>query len=407
LTATASKIPVLFINSPSKPGADTQIQALIMRALDRERFDVHAACTPGSPGAPSASLELLSTIPDLRLRPTGFGPSLFGRSAPERLLQLPAIAAAGASLLRLALYIRRNGIRILHSSDRPRDAVPCVLLSSLTGARSVIHLHVGWGDWMTREARWALGRADALIGISKFVAGTALARGFPPSRTHVVLNAIDISRFDPAIDPGPLRRELGLTADVPVVTSISRLFHWKGHADLIRAFAVARRQVPGAKLLIVGEEDKAAGGQAGSSYPEELKALARELDVADDVLFTGFRADIPQVLAASDVFALPSFQEPFGLVFLEAMAMKKPVVALDSGGAPEVIERGRTGLLSAPRDLDALAGNLLALIRDPALRARMGEEGRAAVQARFSPKRMARDTESVYASVLKFRGHLT
>ncbi|HZX95198.1 MAG TPA: hypothetical protein VFE90_11820, partial [Myxococcales bacterium] len=84
MTATASKIPVLFINSPSKPGADTQIQALIMRALDRERFDVHAACTPGSPGAPSASLELLSTIPDLRLRPTGFGPSLFGRSALER-----------------------------------------------------------------------------------------------------------------------------------------------------------------------------------------------------------------------------------------------------------------------------------------------------------------------------------
>jgi glycosyltransferase involved in cell wall biosynthesis len=214
-----------------------------------------------------------------------------------------------------------------------------------------------------------------------------------------VLNAIDPSGLDPSIAPGPVRRELGLPEGVPVVVSISRLFHWKGHADLLRAMAVVRREVPEARLVIVGEEDLAAGGLARPGYMAELKQLAGDLGLKDHVLFTGFRGDVPRMLAAADVFALPSFQEPFGLVFLEAMAMKRPVVALDNGGTPEVVEHGKSGLLSPARDPDALAANLLTLIRDPALRARMGECGRRAVETRFTPARMARDVERVYTAL--------
>jgi glycosyltransferase involved in cell wall biosynthesis len=104
-------------------------------------------------------------------------------------------------------------------------------------------------------------------------------------------------------------------------------------------------------------------------------------------------------MAAADIFAMPSFHEPFGLVFLEAMAMKRPVVALDNGGTPEVVEHGQTGLLSPARDVNALASNILTLLRDPALRARMGELGRRRVETLFSPGRLARDVERVYASV--------
>jgi len=105
---------------------------------------------------------------------------------------------------------------------------------------------------------------------------------------------------------------------------------------------------------------------------------------------------VPRLLAASDVFAMPSFEEPFGLVYAEAMAMKRPVVALDNGGTPEVVDHGKSGLLSSPDDLPALAANLLTLLRDPALRARMGEYGRKQVELRFSPDRMARDMAAVY-----------
>jgi glycosyltransferase involved in cell wall biosynthesis len=105
-------------------------------------------------------------------------------------------------------------------------------------------------------------------------------------------------------------------------------------------------------------------------------------------------------MAAADVFCLPSFEEPFRLVFLEAMAMKKPVVALSNGGTPEVVVHGRTGLLSAPGDRKALAANLLTLIGDPTLRAQMGNCGRRRVEQRFDTNRMVRDAESLYEELI-------
>jgi glycosyltransferase involved in cell wall biosynthesis len=105
-------------------------------------------------------------------------------------------------------------------------------------------------------------------------------------------------------------------------------------------------------------------------------------------------------MAAADVFAMPSLGEPFGLVYLEAMAMRRPVVALDHGGTPEVVEHGRTGLLAAPGDVNGLAKHLLQLVRDPALRARMGDLGRRTVEERFTARRMASDMAGVYSEVL-------
>jgi glycosyltransferase involved in cell wall biosynthesis len=96
---------------------------------------------------------------------------------------------------------------------------------------------------------------------------------------------------------------------------------------------------------------------------------------------------------------MPSFEEPFGLVFAEAMAMELPVVALRNGGTLEVVAEGRTGLLSDPGDGDALAANLATLLDDPDLRRRMGAEGRRCVEDRFTIDRMAADTEDVYRSV--------
>src|SRR5207244_715670 len=163
-----------------------------------------------------------------------------------------------------------------------------------------------------------------------------------------------------------------------------RLFHWKGHGELIRAIDVVRRELPAVRLVIAGEDDKLAGGKG---HMEELKELARELGVADHVTFAGHRSDMARVFAAGDVFALASFEEPFGLVFAEAMAMKRPVLGLASGGAPEVVDHGASGFLAPQRDVPALARYLLTLLRDPALRARMGEHGRRRVEAKFAPAR--------------------
>jgi glycosyltransferase involved in cell wall biosynthesis len=189
---------------------------------------------------------------------------------------------------------------------------------------------------------------------------------------------------------------LGIPATALVVSCAARLFRGKGQDDVIRAVARIRSEVPDLRLLIIGEDDRQA---MDTSFAAQLKGLACQLGVADRVYFTGFRTDMPALLAASDVFALPSFQEPFGLVYLEAMAMKKPVIALDNGGTPEVVEHGKSGLLSPPGDLSSLARNLLALLREPELRARMGDYGRRQVEARFTPQRMADDAARVYAAL--------
>jgi glycosyltransferase involved in cell wall biosynthesis len=393
----SSKARVLFINSPDGFGADTWIHALLMRNLDRERFDVFAACAVGPGGAHTAAFDAFAQIPNLTLRPTNFGRSIVGRSRLQKIASLPAGAAFAASLFGLAAYVRRHHIQIIHATDRPRDAVSCAVVAALTGAKSVIHIHVKYDNWMGPAVRWAFRRADALVGVSVFVARSLEANGYPAARVHAILNAIDPVAWDSSIDPAPVRRELGIAPDAPVVMSASRLFRWKGHTELLRAIAAVHRDLPAVRLLIVGAEDTIAGG---AGFMDELKGLAKELGISQNVLFTGQRTDMARLLAAADVFAMASFEEPFGLVFAEAMAMRRPVVALETGGVPEVVRHGETGLLSAHGDLSAMAANILTLLRDPALRKAMGDNGRRRVEAEFNPRRMASDAERLYGDLL-------
>lgn len=383
---------VLFINSASSPGADTWIHLLLLRNLPQREFELHAA---GQPGSPAPAFDELRRIPDVALRPTNFGPSLWGQSRLQKLASVAGCLPAAASMSGLAAYIRRHRIEILHSTDRPRDAVACVLLAALTGAKALIHAHVNYGDWMGRGVNWALGRADAIVGVSSYTAKSFVKAGYRSDRVHAVLNAIDPSRWDPSLDPATARASLGVPDGTPLIVSVARLFRWKGHFELLSALALVKRRHPNVRLAIVGSDYPADSGTT-----RMLKEHASELGIGENVIFTGQRSDVAALLAACDVFSLPSFEEPFGLVFAEAMAMKRPVVALNNGGTPEVVEHGKCGLLSPPGDIDALAANLLRLLDDPALRAQFGEHGRARVEQRFTPQRMASDFAALYARML-------
>lgn len=393
--ARTNKTRVLFITSPLTIGADTWIHLLLLRHLPRARFDLHAAGQPARKGeAPSLPFEALSSLSGVAMRPTYFGPSMSGQTRFQKVESAKGLLPASASLLGLARYVRRHRIEVLHATDRPRDAIACVVLAALTGAKSVIHVHVKYDGWMSKGVKWAFGRADAIVGVSKFVADSLVLGGYRPERVRTVLNAIDLSKWDPSLSPLPGRESLGITTSAPLIVSVARLFRWKGHAELVRALALVKREIKDVRLAIVGEDYPSDSGTTST-----LRALARELGVSDNVIFTGHRQDIASLLAACDVFALPSFEEPFGLVYAEAMAMKRPVVALTNGGTPEVVDHGKSGLLSAPADIEGLAANLLTLLRDPGLRARMGEYGRSAVEARFTPDRMASDFATLYAEL--------
>jgi glycosyltransferase involved in cell wall biosynthesis len=392
------KINVLFLHSQNIFGADSAIHADLMRYLDRERFEVHVACSRGDGSGEPPSLTRIREIPDIQLRPTHFAPGFRHRSPMDVVRGARAAATFPLEFAALAAYVRRKDIQVIHGTDRPRDAVYAVALAKLTGARSVVHVHVAWSNGYSAPARWGVHSADAVFSISRFVAGTVVGTGTPAARVHTILNGIDAARWDPNVSGDAVRLEFGIPPDAPVLASVSRLFWQKGQRELLRSFASIRRRGLDPWLLIVGAD---ALEVHRGSFTEELKVLARELGVSDRVIFTGARSDIPQIMAACDVFTIPSFEEPFGLVFLEAMAMRRPVVALDNGGTPEVVEHGRSGLLASAGDIDGFADHVVTLLQDSSLRVRMGTHGRLRVLEYFNANRMANDAASAYGALVR------
>jgi glycosyltransferase involved in cell wall biosynthesis len=363
-----------------------------MRELDRSAYDVHAACAPGPPQEPTPTFQALRDIPDLHLRPVDLGPEFTRRSRRDKVRALLAMLAVPIRLAGLARYVRREGISIIHTSDRPRDAVAAVLLARLTGASCVIHVHVGYGEWMSPLLKWSLKQADVLLAISQFVAGTLVESGHEPARIRVALNGIDPRPWQPGVGRNEIRQELDLAEETPVILTVCRLFPAKGAGELVRAVARLTPDHPDVRLLIVG--NAMDGG-----FVDELRATIDALGLSDRVVLTGHRADVPALMAACDIFAMPSFGEPFGLVFAEAMAMERPVVALASGGALEVVVQGVTGMLSEPGDLDGLTANLDALLADPERRRRLGAAGRRRVEQSFTIQRMTHEVAEVYREI--------
>jgi glycosyltransferase involved in cell wall biosynthesis len=381
-------------------GADSRIHASLMQHLDRSQVEVHVALNYGSDHQKSASAAALEEIPHLRVRATRFGASIYDRSRQKVLGDvlkegLPTLY----SLAGLLGYIRRHKIDIIHCTEKPRDAFFGFLLSRLSGAKCLIHLHVKAEDWIDPKVQWAMRNADALVGVSRFVSDSIVNMGFPQEKTHFVHNSLELDGWDPNLDGSQIRREFGIGPQVPLLLIVSRLFYWKGHSELLQALAVLKQAVPEFKLLIVGDDDPRAH-PGRSSYSAELKAQARDLGLADHVIFTGFRSDVPQLMAACDIYSMPSFEEPFGMVFLEAMAMKKPVIALDNGGSREIVEHAVTGLLSEPRDIDQLAANIKTLVENPNSRKKMGERGRTKVEEKFTPVHMSAEFLRLYKNKL-------
>ncbi len=201
--------------------------------------------------------------------------------------------------------------------------------------------------------------------------------GIPASRIDVIHNGVDPSRFDPALAQPDVRAELGIPAGAPVVTCVARFHPVKDHPTLLRAFAATSAAVPDARLLLVG------GGDAAP-----LRSLAAELGVAERVVFAGVRRDIPAVYAASDLFAMASLSEGTSVTLLEAMLSRRATVVTDVGGNPEIVLRGRSGLLVPRGDASAMGAALVSLLRDPERRAAMGDAGRARVLDGFTQARM-------------------
>ena len=179
-----------------------------------------------------------------------------------------------------------------------------------------------------------------------------------------------------------------------MVGFVGRLCPGKGVETLLKAGSLLARRVDDLQIFILGD----APGRG--RYLEHLEAVAARLGIADRVHFFGYVPDAARACATFDVQVLCSRAEPFGLVTLEAMAQRKPVVVTDTGGSPEIVRDGIDGFLIPPGDASALALRLACLLESPGLRMEMGRRGRLRVERWFTTDRMVRATEGVYTAAL-------
>lgn len=202
-------------------------------------------------------------------------------------------------------------------------------------------------------------------------------------KIHIIHNGVDPSLFDGTTGHG-IRAQLGVEEDELVVGILAALRPEKDHESFLRAASLVARRSPRARFLVVGD---------GPRRPL-LEALADELGIGDRVLFTGARSDVAAVLAATDVFVLSSFTiECFPMALLEAMASGVPAVCTAVGGVPEILADGVTGYLVPPRDPEALADRLSALLESGERRREFGAAARARVEAEFSLERSVQEAE--------------
>ena len=210
----------------------------------------------------------------------------------------------------------------------------------------------------------------------------------------------------PAGERAALRGELGLQPDDVAFVCVARFAPQKAHDVLLRAFARARDewQGPGRiRLVLVGDDPFGDGRQQAEALAAELgmiPAADRSGPAASgDAIFCGIRRDVPAILAACDAFVMSSLWEGLGLVFLEAMATFRPVLATRVSAVPEVVVDGETGLLVAPSDPEAMARAALRLASDPDERERMGQAGSQRVAQEFGLDRMVEETLALYERV--------
>jgi glycosyltransferase involved in cell wall biosynthesis len=304
-----------------------------------------------------------------------------------------AYGPSAASLVRTAAFVRRHGIQVIHSTDRPRDASYASLLGYMTGAASVVHMHAPVSE-LSRPTLWGLRNATAIFAVSNFIRGCLVELGLDANKIHTVYNSVDTEHFDPdkPLERPPIRTRFGIPASARLVGIAARMNPWKGQLELIGAVALLRETFPDLHVMILGADVP--------DVRADFEKRAREGGIAERVHFGGFQQDVRPFLHEFDLFVHPSYGEPFGLSIAEAMAMRKPVIACNTGGVPEIITHAEDGWLVEERSSQAVATAIARLLNDRELCRSMGERARETIRNRFTPRQQCAAVARRYASLV-------
>jgi glycosyltransferase involved in cell wall biosynthesis len=370
------RIKVLQLLATMPVGGAEDLVAAVVKGLNPEKFEVAAACI-GEPGTVGQEL-----------RAAGYAVASLGlnlkRTSAWRLVAAVRrlLREAQPDLLHTHLY---------HPNLYGRLAA---LGLGLKGVVASVHNSYTAVKWHRRFFNYLLGwTTDRVVAVSSRVwEDVRRYDGIPAARLYLLPNGIDLAALETGLTREEAKARLGVKGFC--LGAAGRLEEQKGHVHLLEALPQLKKEIPGVVLLLAG------AGRLGSA----LEGRARELGVEGTVRFLGLRRDMPCIYRAVDLFVQPSLWEGLPLALLQAMGAGLPVVATEVGGSLEVIEDGVNGRLVPPGRAGELAGAILELYRQPEARARMGEEARQTVAARYSQEVMLRRLESLYLEVLRDKG---
>ena len=379
-----SRARILFVNHVARLGGAECSLLDLVRHLDPQRYELHAAL-PARGELPELLRQAgvrVHTLPLRRLRKTANPAVLAGN----------ALNVAWVSR-RLAALIRRESIALVHANSTTahlyagpaagRCGVPAVW-----HCRDLVSLG-RLGPKLFRQASRVIAIADCVrLHLAPYVDD--------PAKLRTVRHGIDPS-FCAAPDAAVrVRAQLGIPAGTRVVGMAGQMVPWKRHRTFLVMAARIARELPGTRFVVAGADLF----NEHPDYTQELRGLVDELGLAESVTFTGHRSDMADLLASLDVVVHPAVREPLGRVLLEAMAVGRPVVAVNACGPAEIIRNGIDGVLTDSDSPWELADAVLHLLHEPALAARLGEAGRTRVAEHFSATATARQIEAVYAELL-------
>ncbi|HEY4643637.1 MAG TPA: glycosyltransferase family 4 protein, partial [Bacteroidota bacterium] len=246
--------------------------------------------------------------------------------------------------------------------------------------------------------RWVYGQLDQVFAISEVIRKNLIETcPLPSTKVEVLHDGVDLDLFSPTrVNTRRIRKEFNVGHKRFLIGMVGRFSPGKGHEDFLGALKILREKHPQVMALIAGE---ASHGE--HEYEERIRSLASQMGLDDIVVFTGFRKDIPDIMASLDLFVFPSHAEAFGDVVIEAMAMQKPIVSTNCDGVTDIVVDGETGIQVPPRDPNALARAIALLAKDNRRRERYGKAGRERVKTHFNLKLRTSYLIKTYERLLK------
>lgn len=366
---------VLFIEHVTKISGQEKVLLQVLKHLPR---DIEAHVIVPGPGpfvnALVGLLDRVSFVPMSALETT---------TAP---MKLTSYILNGLSTINaLYRYIKAHEIDLVYTNSSSAHLYGAVA-GWLANVPVIWHVHDIFKEGRTRKIFISAARrfATQILVVSHAVANVFLEGGLPFERVRVVHNGIDLSEWCPQrYDAGALRREIGATDDEVLIGIVAQLTPWKGQNVFLEAADKVASQAPNARFIVVG--DSLFDKDGGARFKNDLRNIVLGNGLESRTHFMGQRDDVPQILAGLDIFVHASvLPDPLPLVVLEAMAMKKGMVASAVGGVPEMVTSGRTGYLVPPGDPDATARAILDHIQNTEQSQQMRELGRRVGEEHFS-----------------------